>query len=191
MNRVDRWAVFLDREGVITDPFIQAGVARSPLSASELVLLPGAVEATRSLRAMGALVFIVTNQPDVARGRLEVVELQAMNAVLLDALAIDAIRVCPHDVIDVCDCRKPRPGMLTSLADEFDIDLARSVMVGDRWVDIQAGRLAGAQTILVEYPHSWKPTAAGSPPVDLRPDAIVPDVSAAVSVVASTRDQRI
>jgi D-glycero-D-manno-heptose 1,7-bisphosphate phosphatase len=136
---------------------------------------------------MGAMVFVVTNQPDVARGRLGDVELQMMNAVLFDELEIDGIRVCPHAEVDGCECRKPQPGMLKSLADEFGVDLALSVMVGDRWVDIQAGHLAGTRTILVEYPHSWKATSAGSPPVDLLPDAVVSDIAAAVSAIAAMR----
>jgi D-glycero-D-manno-heptose 1,7-bisphosphate phosphatase len=136
---------------------------------------------------MGAMVFVVTNQPDVARGHLGDVELQMMNAVLFDEFEIDGIRVCPHAEVDGCECRKPQPGMLKSLADEFGIDLALSVMVGDRWVDIQAGHLAGTRTILVKHPHSWNATSAGSPPVDLLPDAVVADIASAVSAIVAMR----
>jgi len=181
------WAVFLDRDGVLTEPVMRVGVAGSARSVSELVLLPGARDATHSLRALGAMVFVVTNQPDVARGQLDELELQAMNAVLLENLDIDEIRVCPHAEIDGCKCRKPRPGMLTSLAVEFDIDLTQSVIVGDRWVDIQAGRDAGTRTILVDYPHSWDKTSAGEPPSDLSADDVVADINAAASVIAFMR----
>jgi D-glycero-D-manno-heptose 1,7-bisphosphate phosphatase len=185
MTSSQRWAVFLDRDGVLTEAHMRSGVAGSARSISELTILPGAGESTRVLRELGAMVFVVTNQPDVARGLLDEADLLEMNAILVAELDIDGVRVCTHTGSDGCECRKPKPGMMTSLGDEFDIDLSRSVVVGDRWVDVQAGRSAGAHTILVQHPHSWAPTSAGAPPADLAPDVVVRDISHAAAVISS------
>ncbi len=77
----------------------------------------------------------------------------AMHAELMRRLPLDAIEVCFHDDADGCDCRKPHPGMLTRAAERFGIDLTRSVMVGDRWRDIEAGRRAGCATVLIGEHH--------------------------------------
>jgi transaldolase len=74
----------------------------------------------------------------------------AVNRDLAGRLGLDAVLVCPHDDDDRCDCRKPLPGLLLQGARTFDIDLARSVMVGDRWRDIGAGRAAGCSTVFID-----------------------------------------
>jgi D-glycero-D-manno-heptose 1,7-bisphosphate phosphatase len=179
------WAVFLDRDGVLTEAPVVDGKALSPSQAKDLVLLPGAEEAVAKLRALGALTFVVTNQPDVARGALNPTQLELMHDHLARVLRVDEIRACPHDSTDACLCRKPRAGMLTELASGWNVDLESSYMVGDRWVDIAAGCAAGVTTILVERSYSWSPTSAGVPPPDLEPDHRVRDVMAAAEVIAT------
>jgi D-glycero-D-manno-heptose 1,7-bisphosphate phosphatase len=117
-------------------------------------------------------VVVVTNQPDVARGLLPPGELAAMHAVLRSLVPVDDIRVCPHDDDDGCACRKPAPGMLHSAARDHGIDLDASVMVGDRWRDIQAGQRAGCRTVLVD--HAWREQLPDAP------DAVVADLADAV-----------
>jgi D-glycero-D-manno-heptose 1,7-bisphosphate phosphatase len=97
----------------------------------------------RGLRAAGFVNVIVTNQPDVATGRQRREVVEAMHALLLSRLAVDAVKVCYHVDADHCACRKPKPGMLLEAAGELDIDLSASFMVGDRWRDIAAGQAAG------------------------------------------------
>ena len=106
-------------------------------------------EAVRRLHDAGFLLIGATNQPDVARGtqRREVVE--AMNARLLAEMPISAILVCYEDGDD-CARRKPNPGLLLEAAETFEIDLAASYMVGDRWRDVEAGRRAGCRTIFID-----------------------------------------
>lgn len=145
--------MFLDRDGVLDRTTIgNDGVPLPPTDAGSLQLEPGAALACRRLKEAGLLLVVVTNQPDVARGTQLRSVVEEINAKLLRELPLDAIRVCYHDDTDRCDCRKPRPGMLTSAAEQFGIGLRRSVMVGDRWRDIEAGRRAGCATVLIRAP---------------------------------------
>ena len=113
-------------------------------------MLPGVAEALARLKAAGFALVVVTNQPDVARGRQTAEVVNAMHARLAALLPIDEFRVCYHDDADACECRKPKPGLLTQAA--RSTTSSRSVMVGDRWRDIEAGRRAGCRAaILVDY----------------------------------------
>jgi D-glycero-D-manno-heptose 1,7-bisphosphate phosphatase len=144
-----RRAVFLDRDGVINKAVVRDGKPYPPATIDELEVLPGVAEALNRLKAAGYALVVVTNQPDVARGRQTQAAVLAMHDRLAALLPIDEFRVCWHDDADNCDCRKPKPGLLTR---EPLYDLANSVIVGDRWRDIEAGRRAGCSAaILVEY----------------------------------------
>lgn len=144
-----RPAVFFDRDGVLNRAVIRDGRPYPPDSVALLEIVPDAEAALGRLHRAGYILVCVTNQPDVARGRQRIEEVQAINAVIQRRLPLDDLRVCYHDNLDRCDCRKPAPGMLIASAQQHDIDLTASVMVGDRWSDIEAGRRAGCRTILV------------------------------------------
>jgi D-glycero-D-manno-heptose 1,7-bisphosphate phosphatase len=146
-----RPAVFLDRDGVVNRAPVRAGRPTSPAGVGELEVLPGVPEACARLRAAGFALIVVTNQPEVARGRLSREVVEAIHDCLRRRLPLDDIRVCYHDDADGCACRKPKPGMLLAAARDWGIDLARSVMVGDRWRDIEAGRRAGCRTVFIDY----------------------------------------
>jgi D-glycero-D-manno-heptose 1,7-bisphosphate phosphatase len=120
------------------------------LSVEELVVVPDAPGACAALRAGGYLLVVVTNQPEVARGRLLLAELDRMHDVLSAAVPLDRFEVCPHDETDGCGCRKPKPGMILRAAEVLNIDLPQSVVVGDRWRDIAAGRAANCRTVFVD-----------------------------------------
>jgi D-glycero-D-manno-heptose 1,7-bisphosphate phosphatase len=154
INTVSRRAVFLDRDGILNRAFVRNGKPFPPSNLSELEILPGTLEACNRLHKAGFLLIIVTNQPDVARGSQKREVVEAINQVLTDSLAIDAIKVCYHDDSDDCTCRKPEPGLLLEAAGECKIDPSLSFMVGDRWKDIEAGRRAGCRTIFVDYGYS-------------------------------------
>jgi D-glycero-D-manno-heptose 1,7-bisphosphate phosphatase len=142
-------AIFLDRDGVINQAIVRNGKPYPPDSPADLVVLPGVAEALARLKRHGFALIVVTNQPDVARGRQRREVVEAMHARLADDLPIDEFRVCYHDDRDDCPCRKPRPGLLTQAP---AYDLARSVLIGDRWRDIEAGRRAGVRTtMLIDY----------------------------------------
>jgi D-glycero-D-manno-heptose 1,7-bisphosphate phosphatase len=146
-----RRAVFLDRDGVLNRALVRNGRPYPPATPEELELLPGAEVACRELRDAGFLLIGVTNQPDVARGAVKRSVVEELNRTVAERLGLDAIRVCMHDDADGCECRKPRPGLLTSAAADYGIDLADSFMVGDRWRDIEAGRRAGCRTIFIDH----------------------------------------
>ena len=140
--------VFLDRDGVINRAYVRDGVSRPPHSIHALQILPGVEAALARLRAAGYRLIVVTNQPDVARGVVTREAVEAIHDRLRSMLPLDEIRVCYHDDADACTCRKPQPGLLTAGP---PVDYAGSVMVGDRWRDIEAGRRAGCATVLVDH----------------------------------------
>lgn len=175
-----RPAVFLDRDGVINRAIVRNGLPFAPGSLEDLQILPGVADALHRLKRAGFALIVVTNQPDVARGiqRLEVVE--SINAALAEVLPIDEFRVCYHDDRDKCACRKPEPGLLLQ-APEYD--LSRSIIVGDRWRDIEAGRRAGvAMTILVDYGYDE--------PLRSEPDVRVGSLAEAVPQILSLAASR-
>lgn len=151
-----RRAVFLDRDGVINQSVVRDGKPYPPESASEMKILPGVPDALSSLRRAGFLNIVVTNQPDVATGKLDLQTVEAMHRRLREELALDDIKVCYHRDVDRCECRKPKPGMLLRAARELDIDLGRSFMVGDRWRDVAAGQAAGCASFFIDYGYREK-----------------------------------
>ena len=142
-------AVFLDRDGVINRAIVREGRPYAPRRVEDVEVLPGVREALVRLKAAGFALIVVTNQPDVARGSLSADTLQAMHDYLAALLPVDEWRVCCHDDRDGCDCRKPKAGLLTRPP---LYARRRSVVVGDRWRDIEAGRRAGCRaSILIDY----------------------------------------
>lgn len=151
-----RRAVFLDRDGVINAAVLLDGKPYPPTRLRDVIILPGVNDAMNALHNAGFLLIVVTNQPDVARGALSVIEVEKINDHLKRMLPIDEIRVCYHDDIDMCHCRKPLPGLLLDAAGMHGIDLTNSYMIGDRWRDIEAGLSAGCKTLFIDYGYPEK-----------------------------------
>lgn len=159
ISRKKKGAAFLDRDGTIIQ---QVELMHR---AGQLRLLPGAAEAIRLLNQAGIVTVIVTNQPVVARGICTEHEVELINEELKRRLQkkgarIDAIYYCPHHPDATlaqyrvnCSCRKPEAGLILRAAQEQDLDLGRSVMIGDTTQDIMAGSRAGTRTILVKTGH--------------------------------------
>jgi D-glycero-D-manno-heptose 1,7-bisphosphate phosphatase len=156
-------AVFLDRDGTINKPVLhrELGLIDAPLREDQFELMPGAASAIQQLNEMGFLVVVVTNQPGVAKGKMSEATLAGINQRMRDLLAtegarLDGVYCCLHHPTDgpppyrqVCHCRKPSPGLLEIAAQEHNLDLATSYMVGDSYTDILAGQAAGCRSILV------------------------------------------
>lgn len=153
-------AVFLDRDGVLNEAVVRDGKPYPPATAAEVRLVDGAVEGLGRLRDMGFLLLVATNQPDVARGTQTMAELGAINSVLEEALPLDAVLICPHDSGDGCECRKPKPGLLTLGAREFGVALEASYMIGDRWRDMDAAAAAGVAGVWIDYGYDERGPSA-------------------------------
>ncbi|HEY4121088.1 MAG TPA: HAD family hydrolase [Byssovorax sp.] len=145
-------ALFLDRDGTLV---VDVGYPRDP---ALVQLIPGALEALRDLEREFALV-VVSNQSGIGRGLITPAEAAAVDARVRELFAAGGIEFagvyhCPHAPDDHCTCRKPKPGMLEQAARELDLDLATSVIVGDKASDLEAGLAVGARG--VRFEGDWK-----------------------------------
>jgi D-glycero-D-manno-heptose 1,7-bisphosphate phosphatase len=152
-------AIFLDRDGVLNKVVWRDGKAASPRTLQELHIEDEAEPVLARLRAAGFRLFAVTNQPDVARGLMSASTLEAINRRLLEILPLEAVRACLHDNADGCACRKPRPGLVLALAEDYRLDLRASWMIGDQDRDIACGRDAGLRTVLLRRSYSGSAAA--------------------------------
>lgn len=149
-------AVFLDRDGVLNQAVINNGCPYPPKSKDEVVIPADVGTALKQLKHAGYYLFVVTNQPDVARGDVKRETVEEINNYLAAQLPLDKFYVCYHDNQDHCQCRKPLPGLLLMAAKEYAVDLSKSFMIGDRWKDIAAGKQAGCTTIFLDLNYAEK-----------------------------------
>lgn len=185
-----RAGVFLDRDGTINE---EIDFLTRP---EDLRLIPGAAEAIRALNLRDLPVCVISNQSGVARGLLTEADLGPIHARLRALLAeegarLDRIDYCPHHPTAgippyavECDCRKPSPGMVLRGARSLGIDPARSFVVGDRIVDVQAGRNAGAGTVLVLTGYGSR-SLEECREAGVIPDHIAPSLRGAVDFILS------
>jgi D-glycero-D-manno-heptose 1,7-bisphosphate phosphatase len=143
-------AVFLDRDGTLIE---EVDYLADPAG---VVLIPGAAQALKNLAQAGYKLVLVTNQSGVARGLLDESRLAQIHERLSDLLhgegtRLDGIYACIHhpEFGSPCDCRKPQPGMLLQAAEDLQLDLERSWMIGDAARDLEAGKRAGTRSLLV------------------------------------------
>jgi D,D-heptose 1,7-bisphosphate phosphatase len=148
-------AVFLDRDGTIVEDI---GYMNSP---EQIKFIPGAVEAIKMLNEAGYKVVVISNQAGVARGLITEDMLQTIDKtlhkwILNGGAHLDGMYYCPHHpehgvypYKQVCECRKPHPGLIKRAHRELDIDLSQSFMIGDKSSDIEAGKRAGTKTVFV------------------------------------------
>jgi D-glycero-D-manno-heptose 1,7-bisphosphate phosphatase len=149
-------AAFLDRDGVLNATIMKNGTPCPPSNISEVEILPGVQSAIDLLIQKSYLPVVITNQPDVARGCIGLAEIEVINEYIGRKIGVSRFYVCPHDDIDECSCRKPKPGLILAAAKELEIDLSKSFLVGDRWRDIEAGQALGLPSYFIEYSYSEK-----------------------------------
>ncbi len=185
-----RPAVFLDRDGTLIEE-------RGYLDRLDLLtVFPWTADALRLLQRAGFATVVITNQSAIARGMIDEAFLDAVHRELSARLArggasIDRYYHCPHladakleQYRRTCGCRKPAPGMIEQACREMDLDPARSVMVGDRWLDIACGRAAGTRTVLVRTGHGGHEEQV--PPAGGGADAILDNLMEAVGWILRT-----
>lgn len=179
-------AAFLDRDGVIT---VDHGYTHR---IDDFAFVPGSAQAMKQLQSAGWRLVVVTNQSGIARGLYSQDDYARFTAHLRGELRavgveLDAVLHCPHlpDAAvpayrQMCDCRKPGPGMLLQAARELSIDLGSSVMIGDRLTDVQAGRTAGVgRCLLVRSGQPLHPDEARAA------DAVFDDLAACVPALVT------
>jgi D-glycero-D-manno-heptose 1,7-bisphosphate phosphatase len=179
-----RPAVFLDRDGTLSEE--RGFIDRLDL----FELFPWTADAVRLLNRAGFVVVVITNQSAIGRGIIDESFLDTVHGEVDRHLALSGARIdryyfCPHhpeaalaEYRMVCECRKPKPGMIDQAVRELDLDPARSFMVGDRLIDVACGQAAGVRSILVRSGHSAYQT--GTPPGLTQPDAILNNLMEAV-----------
>lgn len=148
---MSRPALFLDRDGVLN---VDHGYVSR---AADFEPVDGVFTALRSAAARGYALIVVTNQSGICRGYFTQGDYDALEAHMRKLFAAQGIELtaiyhCPHHPDAGCDCRKPRPGMILRAAREHGIDLARSVMIGDKPSDAEAARAAGVGRIELVTP---------------------------------------
>ena len=173
-----RPAVFLDRDGVIVVPEFRDGRSFAPRRLEDFRLYPDAAASLQKLKQAGFLLAVVTNQPDVGDGLIAHSEVDAMHEIMARQLPLDAVKACFHAHGQVCDCRKPKPGMILQTAMELGINLTKSFMVGDRKSDIEAGRAAGCATVFIDLGYTL--------PAPDAPDYVVHSIAEAANVIIET-----
>ena len=149
MNR----AVFLDRDGVLNKSIKVDGKPYPPKNLEDIEILPGVLSALMEIKKYDLKTIVITNQPDIARGKTSIGAVEEINSYLMERLPLDAFYMCPHDDSKLCNCRKPKPGLILTAAKDFRINLESSFVVGDRWRDIAAGQAAGCKCFFVDYSY--------------------------------------
>jgi D-glycero-D-manno-heptose 1,7-bisphosphate phosphatase len=181
-------AVFLDRDGTINND------THYPHRIEDLVILPGVIDALRTLAGFPVHVIAVTNQAGIALSLFTKDDMSRFNQTIRERVEdgggrIDGFYYCPHrepkDLIpgeEPCPCAKPAPGMLIEAAADFCVDLTRSYMVGDKTSDVEAGRAAGCKAILVLSGKAGQEKGA----LNVKPDLIVDNLASAIEEIVKT-----
>ena len=191
-------AIFLDRDGVLLSLVYDTknDLVRTPLSVKEIVFAPHVVATLSAIQALGYKLFVVSNQPDLALKRINQKTFQAMQDHIesffkKNQINIEEYYYCFHHPFalfpsykKICDCKKPKPGLIFRAAKEHDIDLSRSWMIGDGVNDVIAGHTAGCRTILIaNLLESGYLTILENNLNGIHPDYIVKKIEETVSIL--------
>ncbi|MFC2002695.1 D-glycero-alpha-D-manno-heptose-1,7-bisphosphate 7-phosphatase [Chloroflexota bacterium] len=195
-------AIFLDRDGVINELiyYQEQGIIDSPFTVKQFRLFSGVSEAISKLRNRDYKVVLISNQPGIAKGNMTEETFEEIRRKMKEELAsggafLDGEYYCFHhpeakiEKLSVnCECRKPKPGMLLKAAQDMDLELTQSWMIGDGLTDVKAGKEAGTRTILLgrmkcELCNLMDKDAA-------RPDVIVLDLREAAQIILEQEAER-
>ena len=150
-------AVFFDRDGVLNELVKRDGGCYSPREISKFKIVQNSIEVTNYTKSKGYLNIVISNQPDIARGLLSESQLDTITELLFDKYNIDDVFYCTHDN-NMCECRKPLPGLIYKAQSKWNIDLSKSLMIGDTWKDAEAAKNANVEFFLLnrEYNKDYK-----------------------------------
>tara|TARA_B100001027_G_scaffold216768_1_gene194201 strand:- start:3299 stop:3838 length:540 start_codon:yes stop_codon:yes gene_type:complete len=139
--------IIFDRDGIINEIVERDGVISSPWSMGEFRFLEASKAFLKKISSFGKLLFIATNQPDIARGNLKISTLKKMHQIISKEYKILEIFFCPHDNSDDCNCRKPSPGMLCEIIKKYKLVEKETLMIGDSFKDIEAASAANIDSV--------------------------------------------
>lgn len=146
--------LFLDRDGIINEIVMRAGVISSPRTVAEFVVRPDFIEFYRRLQPTSLNIFVVSNQPDVSRGAIVTTDLAQIVDVMNARFKFTEILHCIHDDSDECNCRKPKPGMISGFLETYNLNADEAIIIGDSYKDILAGQAAGIQTVYLQQAYN-------------------------------------
>jgi D-glycero-D-manno-heptose 1,7-bisphosphate phosphatase len=147
---------FIDRDGVINKVKLHKNTPLPPSKIDEIEILEGVLEAITLLTEKKFVPIVVTNQPDIARGLYSREHVDSINQRISQLTGIKHFYVCPHDENQFCNCRKPKPGLIKQAVLDLNLTLDGSIVVGDRWRDIEAGQTLKINSYFIDYSYEEK-----------------------------------
>ena len=188
-------AVLLDRDGIIDEMvyYPDPGVVDSPFTPEQFELVDGIGPALRAMKAAGYKLVLVSNQPSMAKKHLTFATFRKIQAKMhrllrAEGIELDGEYYCFHHPQAkvakyriACDCRKPKPGLLLQAARDLGLDLSKSIMIGDGFNDVGAGKSAGCKTILVANLNALLSKKMDE--LQLYPDFVARNVTEAADIV--------
>jgi D-glycero-D-manno-heptose 1,7-bisphosphate phosphatase len=158
--------IFLDRDGTINEIIFRDSKATSPRSVEEFRLRDDFVRFHRMAASLGRDLFIISNQPEVPRGLIDREFLEQVDLMIRSACRIKDASYCLHDDGDGCHCRKPESGMIDRMIEKHALRKDETIMIGDTWKDVAAGKAAGVKTALLRRDYNRQPDCQPDHEVD-------------------------
>ncbi len=146
--------LFLDRDGIINEIVMRDGTVSSPRTVAEFVVRPDFIEFYKRLETTSLTLFVVSNQPDVSRGAIAKVDLEQIVNAMKARFKFTEILHCVHDDSDRCNCRKPKPGMISGVLERYGLRADEAIIIGDSYKDILAGKAASIGTVYLQQGHN-------------------------------------
>lgn len=146
--------VFFDRDGVLNHLVERDCSFYSPQNFADFHIVNESIDIIKKVKELEYLAIVVSNQPDIAREKLEQSELDKMTKVLFEYLKVDDVFYCTHDDHDNCECRKPKPGLFHLAQKKYNINFSHSIMFGDTWKDVEAAQNANIKMYLIDKDYN-------------------------------------
>lgn len=144
--------VFIERDGILNRVRVDRQHQAPPRTLEEFCPQAEMAPLLNELKAAELVLIVTTNQPGIASGLTSRREVERMHQLLRGTFPVDDILICPHEEMDGCPCRKPKPGLLVEAAYKWRLDLSRSFVISDKWQDAEAARRAGVTSVLLDSP---------------------------------------